>query len=156
MIEKNTVREILLNLGVGDFNATMAIPYMLIAPRALDPSMVQMLVVIKKLQEQLASMNAPGIQASGVLDDATSNALKVVAGPEWLAMPFYEIVKSTNKAEASGFVFAAPQTSTSSPEPTSGIVDAIPDALGLPSVPGGIVTYGIGAWLLYRALKGKR
>lgn len=156
-IEKNTVRHILLELGVPDFNATMAIPYMLIAPRALDPSMVQMIPVIKKLQEQLASMGAPGITQSGVLDEPTAAAIKVIAGTEWLAMPFYETIRATNKAEADGYTFAAPQPASSgSPEPVSGVLDVIPDTLGLPSVPGGIVTYGVGLYFLYKALKGKR
>jgi len=154
VIEKNTVRELLLNLGVGDFNATAAIPYMLLAPRTLDPSMVQMLVVIKKLQEQLASMGAPGIVPNGIFDDATSNAIKAIVGPEWLAMPFYETVRATNKAEARGYTFPAPVPASSpGPVATSGILDVVPDTLGLPSVPGGVVTYGIAGWFLYKLLK---
>lgn len=154
MIEKNTCRNLLLQLGVGDFNATMAIPYMFIAPRALDPAMVQMLIVIQEIQKALASMGAQGIQLNGVLDTATGNALATLVGPEWIAMPFYELVKAVVKAERSGFQFApADVAPAATPTATGGILDAIPDGLGLPSVPGGALTYGFGAWLLYKMLK---
>lgn len=156
MIEKNTCRNLLIQLGVGDFNATMAIPYMFIHARALDPSMVQMLVVVTKLQEALAAMGANGIVPHGVLDPATSDAIQALVGPEWVQMPFYEIVKAVVKAEHSGFQFA-PATAQAgiTPTPTSGVLDTIPDSLGLPSVPGGILTYGLGAYFLFRALKHK-
>lgn len=159
MIEKNTCRNLLLELGVGDFNATMAIPYMFIAPRALDPAMPQMLVTIKQLQGALAAMGASGIMQNGVLDPATSDALAQLVGPEWLAMPFYEIVKAVVNAERSGFQYADPNPpggATATPTATDGILDTIPNALGLPSVPGGILTYGLGAYLIFSMLKKRK
>lgn len=157
MIEKNTCRNLLIQLGVGDFNATMAIPYMFIAPRALDPAMVQMLIVIQEIQKALASMGAQGIQPSGVLDTATGSALATLVGPEWIAMPFYEIVKAVVKAERTSFQFApADVAPAATPTATSGVFDTIPDALGLPSVPGGVLTYGVGLYFLFKALKKKR
>lgn len=159
MIEKNTCRNLLLQLGVGDFNATMAIPYMFIAPRALDPAMPQMIVTINEIQKALASMGAPNIAQTGVLDPATGDAIAQLAGPEWIAMPFYEIVKAVVNAETNGFQFA-PQVvqggMVPTPTATGDVLDTIPDALGLPSVPGGVLTYGVAAFLLYRMFTKKK
>jgi hypothetical protein len=160
-IDKNTVRNMLLELGVGDFNATMAIPYMFIAPRATDPSAVQLIVVIEQIQQALGAMGAPGIVPNGSMDDATGNALATLLGPEWIAMPYYEIIRSVVAAERANYQFVTPAT-TAVPGvavPMSGLGDtlsAIPDAIGLPSVPGGVLTYGLGAYLLYKHFKKAR
>lgn len=151
MPNKNNIRAILLDLGVGDFNATMAIPYMLLAPRATDPSMVQMLVVVRKIQEALMGMGAVQVQNTGVLDAPTAKALDQICGPEWLSAPYYETIQTVLAAERAGHQFM--------PDP---VIDDGPSATGdyvlgfLPDVPGGIVTYGVGAALLYWMLKKKK
>lgn len=160
-IDKHTIRNALLELGVGDFNATMAIPYMFIAPRATDPSAVQLIVVIEQIQQALGAMGAPDIAPNGSMDQATGQALQTILGPEWLAMPWYEIVRSVVAAERANYKFPmAVPPDPGAVVPMNGLGDtlsAIPDMIGLPSVPGGVLTYGLGAFLLYRHFKkGKR
>lgn len=140
MPNKNNVRSLLLELGVGDFNATMAIPYMLLAPRTTDPSMVQMLVVVRKIQDALMEMGAVSVQNTGVLDIPTAKALDQICGPEWLAAPYYETIRTVLEARDAGHRFMADPPLDDGPVATSGF---------LPDVPGGLVTYGIGAALLY-------
>lgn len=134
---KNTVRDILLDLGVGDFNATMAIPFMLIPPRTLDPAMVQVLVVNRCLQQMLVEMGASRVRVTGVLDEGTADALTQIVGPEWLTMPYYESLRRVTAAHQAGhrFVTVAPHRQSA----MGGTFDF------LPSVPGGAMTYGIAA-----------
>jgi hypothetical protein len=160
MIDKHTIRAALNDLGVGDFNATMAIPYMFIAPRATDPSAVQLIVVIEQIQQALGAMGAPDIVPNGSLDSATANALATLMGPEYISMPWYDIVRSVVKSERANYKFPIAVPVPGVVVAQSGFGDtlsAIPDAIGLPSVPGGVLTYGLGAYLLYRHFKkGKR
>jgi hypothetical protein len=149
MPDKFNIRHQLLELGVGDFNATMAIPYMLIAPRTSDPAMVQILVVVKKMQEVLRGMGAR-IETSGVLDEPTARVVQQICGPEWLSMPYYEIVRCVLNAKKSGHKFIDNPTVGGSPQATG-------DVFGfLPEIPGGAITYVAGAGLLYLWLKKRK
>lgn len=151
MPNKNNIRAILLDLGVGDFNATMAIPYMLLAPRTTDPSMVQMLVVVRKIQEALMGMGAVQVQNTGVLDTPTAKALDQICGPEWLAAPYYETIQTVLAAERAGHQFVQdPVLDDSGPSATGDILGFLPD------VPGGLLTYGVGAALVYWMLTKKK
>src|SRR4029077_9378857 len=129
--DKHNVRALLLELGCGDFNATMSIPYMFIAPRTTDPAAVQLIVVIKQIQYALASMGAVNILPSGVLDQETGQAIAQICGPEWLSMPYYEIVRCVVNAERDQYQFVQP-ADAGQPAPMNGVFDF------LPSVPGGI------------------
>lgn len=146
--DKHNVRALLAELGVGDFNATMSIPYMFLAPRTTDPAAVQLIVVLKQMQYALASMGAVGIVPSGVLDEQTGAAIAQICGPEWLSMPYYEIVRCVVNAERDGYQFVQPVDAA--PLPMSGVFDFLPD------VPGGMLTYAVGGYLLYRYLKKRK
>lgn len=150
MADKWDVRNSLLELGVGDFNATMCIPMMFMAPRTTDPAMVEVIVVVRSIQEALAAMNAPNIRPTGVLDDATADALDQLMGPEWLMKPYYDTINAVVAAEKAGYTFMAPTPMRTGPEPVGGFFDF------LPTVPGGLVTYGVGALLLWHFMKKKR
>lgn len=157
-LDKHNVRALLLDLGVGDFNATMAIPYMFIAPRTTDPAAVQLLVVVEKIQAALLNMGATDVIPTGVLDNVTAKALRQVCGPEWLAMPYYEIVRCVVKAEQNDHKFIQPSIFTGpGPEATEGWSDIVFNTQPpfLPNVPGGVLTYGIGAWFLWKYFKKK-
>jgi hypothetical protein len=157
-LDKHNVRALLLDLGVGDFNATMAIPYMFIAPRTTDPAAVQLLVVVRKLQEALLNMGATDVVPTGVLDDTTAKALAQICGPEWLSMPYYEIVRCVVKAEKAGHAFIQPSAYTGpGPEATEGWTDVFniqPPIL--PAVPGGVITYGVAGYFLWKHFKKPR
>lgn len=158
MIDKNNIRALLLEIGVGDFNATMAIPYMFVAPRTTDPAAVQLLVVVRQLQKELLNMGVTDVVPTGVLDQVTGKALEQVCGPEWLAMPYYEIVRCVVKAKQAGHTFIQASAYTGpGPEATEGWTDVFniqPPIL--PAVPGGIFTYGLAGWFLWKHFKKPR
>ena len=74
-------------------------------------------------------------------------------------MPYYEIVRCVGKAKQAGHAFIRPSAYTGpGPEATEGWGDIIFNTQPpfLPNVPGGVLTYGIGAWLLWKHFKKPR
>ncbi|HMG58031.1 MAG TPA: hypothetical protein VK601_31235 [Kofleriaceae bacterium] len=139
------VRELLTGIGMGNFNATMAIPYMMISPSTTDPKSAQIILMVQHIQRSLFQLGYHDVPDSGELDLATANALLSVVGPNWNVQPWSASITAIIAARKHGHR-----------APRAGIVnDGVPMAVGgpldfLPDVPGGIFTYGIGAYLLYR------
>ena len=147
-------RELLTAIGVGDFNATGIIPYMMIAPATTDPKAGQIVILVQQVQRALWQLGATDVVVSGRLDDATARALEQVAGPNWERMSWGANVKALIDARRKNFrIHPAVQVMDGlAPEPIAvgGTFDFLPD------VPGGIVTYGVGAYLLYRMFTKRR
>lgn len=145
-----TLRELLTGIGVGHFNATMVIPYMMISPATTDPKASQVSLLVQHLQRALYNLGATDVPDSGTLDAPTAAALNQVVGPNWERMPWSASVSAVVAAqEGRGYiqpmtVAIAPVAAPGEPVATGGPLDFLPD------VPGGLVTYAVAGYLLYR------
>lgn len=145
-VEGHNTRRLILELGIGDFNATMILPYMFMGPAQTDPMMASVRLMTAAIQRQMITMGAAWVKPTGVIDELTAHCLHVLVGPHWNEVTWQEIITALLDAKKSGRKFAKPYTSSM---PTlSGI--GLPD---LPDVPGGLLTYGIVGYLLYRHFK---
>lgn len=154
--DTNNVRDILRQLGVGDFNATMMIQDAFIAPATSDPRSPQIILIVKHLQAKLADMGAP-IAISGQIDDPTASYLVALMGHDVLGMPWYHVIGGVLDAEAAG-VSLAPKTARpirQGPAPVSGLSGLLDGPSFLPAIPGGLLTYGVAGYFLYKHFKKK-
>jgi hypothetical protein len=151
---KKNARELLLALGVGHFNATQVIPYLLIAPATTDPKAPQIALLVRHLQQVLFNMGATDVANTGALDLPTARALRLIAGPNWERMTWGSNLQAVLAAAGRGQRLTpapssvpdaiSPSTLTPTPVAVSGPLDFLPD------VPGGLLTYGVAAYLIYR------
>jgi len=142
-----TLRVLLTDLGIGNFNATMIIPFMFMAPASTDPKQPSVLMLVRAIQQTLYSMGAP-VRDSGMIDQATSYQLERLAGPGWLNQSWAQVVTTLLEAKKAHINLSAPpQLATNSGPPAVGLFDFLPD------VPGGLLTYAVGAGALYYFLK---
>lgn len=149
---KKTSRELLLDIGMGQWNATGTIPYLMIAPATTDPKSPQVMEIVRHLQQVLFTMGAD-VANTGYLDQATANALRQLVGPNWERM--------TWGANISGVLAARQRGQRLGGMSLTPVDDSVPVAVGgpldfLPDVPGGLITYGVIGYLIYRHFKKKR
>ncbi|HEY4266733.1 MAG TPA: hypothetical protein VGM94_00945 [Galbitalea sp.] len=153
--DNRNVRSLLKQLGVGDFNATMMVQDSFSAPATSDPKSPQIILMVKRIQEHL------GVPVTGYLDDDTADALAQVVGPGWMSLPWIDNV-STLLARTSSATGAPPYSvqavkrlRPTPPDPhllnsLEGFLDFLPD------VPGGIITYAVAGYFVYRHFSKKR
>lgn len=123
----NDARSMLLALGVGNYNATIMVQYMFLAPAATDPAMPSIMLMTKHLQAGLRAAGAR-VPLSGVIDDATAKSLIVLVGPDWNQVTWYGLFEAVTAAKRQRVL---ERRSESMP---LGMVD-------LPDVPGGNLTW---------------
>ena len=128
---ENNARQLLLDLGMGNYNATIAIQYMFLAPASTDPAMPSIILMTKHLQQGLRAAGASAVAVTGRIDDATATALEALVGSEWNHVTWYALF---------GAVVTAKRTHAL--EDHADELGLIPD---LPEVPGGIITIAIAA-----------
>lgn len=147
-MSKMTSRELLTAIGIGQWNATGTIPYLMIAPATTDPKAPQVMELVRHLQQVLFRMGASDVASTGYLDPSTARALRMVAGPNWERMTWGANIQAVLAAARSGQRL----TAGSGPADTSGGgAVAVGGPLDfLPDVPGGILTYGVVGYLIYR------
>lgn len=149
---QSNAREILTALGIGHYNATMMIQDLFVAPATSDPKSPQIILIVRRLQEILRQMGA-AISVSGQIDQATSFYLETLLGHGYLNLPWAQVVSGVLDARDGGVSLSAPEMVPSqsgrsgSASSMSGIFDT---PSFLPSVPGGLVTYGVVGFFLYR------
>lgn len=137
----NSARSILLSLGMGDFNATMVIPYLFMAPAQTDPQMSQIIMLTRHLQSVMKSMGCP-LSVTGTFDTNWAPYVAKVVGRDWLNVPWSEICQEVIAAKNRRMSLAPVGVAMA---PMSGFAD---------SIPGGKTTlYVLGAFLLYRHFK---
>jgi len=144
---KQTSRDLLSAIGMGQHNATQAIPYLMIAPATTDPKTPMVINMVRHVQQQLYQMGATDVANSGYLDAPTAAALLQIAGPDWERMSWAQNIQAVLGARDRGMSLSPPPPARSAapmPAAVSGPLDFLPD------VPGGIVTYGVAFYLLYR------
>jgi len=149
------LRELLTGIGIGQFNATMVIQYMLISPATTDPKSAQIILLVQHIQRALYELGATSVALSGRLDTQTAAALEDVVGPNWERMPWSASVAAILTARKQGrrlqpILLANEPYTPGQPTAVGGPLDFLPD------VPGGFVTYGVAAYLLYRHFSRKR
>lgn len=152
MTTQRTARELALAIGIGGFNATLMPPFMPLSPATTDPKSPTVILIVRHLQKVLFELGATDVQNTGYIDTATYYALEQLLGPSWMRMSW---------AENIGAVVDAMRTGTQLSPAEHPVTDGVPVATSgtldfLPEVPGGMFTYAIGAYLLYRALRAKR
>lgn len=152
---KQTSRELLLEIGVDQWNATQVIPYMMIAPATIDPKAAQSDVLVRAVQRVLYGLGATDVANTGYLDQPTARAMEDLVGPGWERMSWGANVSALLQARRAGRRIGAAFPAPSAP------MGGVPLAVGgtldfLPDVPGGAITYGVVAYLIYRMLKGKK
>jgi hypothetical protein len=142
---RNT-RDLLTAIGIGQYNATMIITTMMLAPATTDPKAAQVILIVEHLQKTLFGMGATDVVLSGRLDAPTAAALEQVCGPDWMRMSWSKVVADVVKARDLGLRLDTPEPIGPSGEPI-----AVGDTFDfLPAVPGGIVTYAAAGYLAYR------
>jgi len=147
---KQTSRDLLNAIGMGQHNATQAIPYLMIAPATTDPKTPMVINMVRHIQQLLYQMGAIDVANTGYLDAPTAAALLQIAGPNWERMTWGSNIQAILGARDRGMSLSPPPAAaTPMPMPVavSGPLDFLPD------VPGGIVTYGVVGYLLYRHFK---
>lgn len=139
------LRDLLLRLGVSHMNATIIINYLMMNPATTDPSAPPVSLLVMHLQQVLQQLGARGVTVNGRIDDATNAALEQLL-PGWLFQPWSKAVTAVvNFRDHGGSLTAGPVTVSA--RPMSGM------PLGLPDVPGGVLTYlaaGAVAWHFWK------
>jgi hypothetical protein len=147
---KQTSRDLLNAIGMGQHNATQAIPYLMIAPATTDPKTPMVINMIRHVQQQLYQMGATDVVNTGYLDAPTAAALLQTVGPNWERMTWGANIQAVLGARDRGMSLSSPPVAESMPVAVSGPLDFLPD------VPGGIITYGVVGYLLYRHFSKRR
>lgn len=139
---ENDARSMLLALGMGHYNATIAIQYMFLSPAATDPAMPSIMLIVKHLQAGLRAAGAK-VPLTGVIDNSTARALITLVGPDWNEVTWFALYQAVIQARR--------LRSLERPKHLS--MGAIP---GLPALPGGDLTYvlaAVAAFYLYTRKK---
>lgn len=76
------LRDMLLAAGVGQYNAVLSIPYMMMLPRTCDPYAQGVMQIVEGLQRLLIKRGAR-LEVDGGMGEATIRALVPYAGPRW-------------------------------------------------------------------------
>jgi hypothetical protein len=144
-------RNLLLKLGVGNYNATMMIPYLFTSPMTTDPKSPQIMLMVQHMQKVLNKLGANLIVTS-YLDRPTAAALTGLFGStNWTAWAWSDVVAGVVQAKANGTQLSEVDPVTTYPIAATGDMP-----FGLPDVPGGIVTYAAAGAALWWFLKKKR
>ena len=79
---KENLREMLLSAGIGEFNATMSLPYMYFLPRTCDPYTQGVIQIVEGLQNLLNARGAR-VEVDGWMGEHTVKAILPYAGHQW-------------------------------------------------------------------------
>lgn len=143
--DEHNTRRILLDLGIGDFNATMILPCMFMGPAQTDPSMAQVQLLTTALQKNMIKMGASWLKITGRIDEQTAHCLHALVGPYWNQTTWGELASAVVTARGNKKKLKRPSPSG---KVTLGALGF--DLPSPPAIPGGIITYGIAGYFLVR------
>lgn len=144
--QPKTSRQLLLDLGVGQYNATMLVETLMMAPQTTEAAAAPTMLLVGHIQDALNSMGS-SIVVTGYLDPPSAQALEQIAGKDFLRRSWFDVVKDVVAAKKAGVVLKK-RTAKANPKAV-GFFDALPE------VPGGLVTYAAGGFLLWRLFRKK-
>jgi hypothetical protein len=107
-MNKHTSRDLLNAIGMGQHNATQAIPYLMIAPATTDPKTPMVINMVRLVQQQLYQMGATDVANTGYLDEPTATALLRVTGPNWERMSWAQNIQAILGAQQRGMSLEMP------------------------------------------------
>jgi hypothetical protein len=148
------MRELLTRIGIGQFNATMIVQYMFMAPATTDPKSSAIILLVTQIQKALQMLGCD-VAVSGYLDPTTANYMSQVVGSGWESRSWGDNVSAIVNA------LVHQQTVSGEPDPVYAPTPAKPvlgiwDPPILPAVPGGIITYAVAGYLAYKAFKKRK
>jgi len=124
------VREMVLNAGIGQYLAQMAIPYMYFLPRTCDPYAQGTQAIVQGLQNMLAA-RGHRVPVDGWMGRATMDATRVYAGPRWMDKSWVQIYGDV----MAGKVVARPPQArlpATAPTATGDVLDPVIDLASNP------------------------
>ncbi len=158
MFQPKSARELVTALGIGQFNATMVVPFMLMAPATTDPKSPAIILLVRALQRQLYAMGSP-LPETGYLDDATAACFERLVGPGWMNRTWSQVAGHVVSARRGRVSLRPHQFPVIVGGGHQALADA-PPATGafdfLPELPGGTMTYVAIGGLLYYLHKRKK
>ncbi len=147
MYQPKTSRDLLRDLGVGEYNATMMIETLMMAPATTEAAAAPTMMLVGHIQTALNTMGAD-LRVTGYIDEPTAQALSQVAGKSFLHRSWFDVVKDVVVGLKAGTRLHK-KTARPNTRPAMGAFD-------LPDVPGGVITYVAGGVLLYHLLKKRK
>lgn len=147
MYQPKTSRDLLIDLGVGQYNATMLVETMMMAPATTEAAAAPTMLLVGHIQEKLNEMGA-GLVPNGYLDPPTVSALAQLGGRNVLQKSWFEVGKDVMAARQAGLRLKQ-RRARPNPKTATGTFD-------LPDVPGGLFTYAAGGLLLWHFLSKKK
>lgn len=145
MRREEDIRRMVLDMGIGEATATLAIPYMFFLPRTTDPAAQGVQVIVRGLQKGLQRIGSP-VQPTGFLGPNTARAVRLVSGDGWFDKTWAQIYGDVLEAQKIGYripLVAIPYTGAT---PTAGIVDFATSPLGLAAL-------AVGGYLWFKRKK---
>ncbi len=155
MKTQGNMRELLTKIGIGQFNATMIIQYMFIAPATTDPKSPSVVLLVRHVQRALNRLGA-GLRETGYLDVATANVMEQVVGPGWESRSWGDNISALVNAIGGRKVLHTAELEDLPESPDGRRNLGIWDPPFLPAVPGGVVTYALAALVGLHYLKQRK
>lgn len=158
MKTEHSVRNLLLALGISQLQADGVIQNMYQSPAVTDPKSPHIMLVVSAIQD---SLNASGYQLvrTGYLDVPTALVMDEVVGPGWERLTWARNVAGVVARRRYPGMGAGDRTraATQVTDVTFAGSDGIPGLsgmpFGLPDVPGGVITYAVAGFFLYKHFK---
>jgi len=97
--EKN-MRQMLLELGVSQWLADMAIPFMMYMPGTIDPDSPSIIEIIKALQRGYRRLGYKLVKVNGILDRPTAQAMEQISGRAWIEKTWVQLAGDVIEAVA--------------------------------------------------------
>lgn len=136
---KENARAMLESAGIGEYNATLSLPYFYFMPRSCDPFTQGVMQLVEGIQNMVRARGRTEVRVTGVIDGATGKAIEVWSGPGWRDKNWMQIYGDiiNGKPALTPKVTAADLDldvlSATAPESAmSGILDPVSGLLGNP------------------------
>ncbi len=145
------LRAMLLAAGVGQFNAQLSIPKMMIGVRSCDPYDQGVMQVVQALQNVMNAKGAsPRLELTGFLDAPTQRELRRYSGSSWQDKSWAQVLGDVLDNQPAPRAAAA----AIAPVPREpGLGDFVGDVLYSPL---GLAAAGVAAWLFINKRKSAR
>lgn len=146
------VRGMLTQLGLGQWTINGIIPSVFMAAGTTDPASPPIGALVSAIQKKC------GIPQTGMIDDGTAYVLTNDVGiPNWERSAWFDIVRAVLSYNRAVPNYRAPSSAdgigyyvSKDSKLETALGDYLDAPFGLPDVPGGLLTYAIGGYFLYK------